>query len=195
MQRIREVLRLKYHLGLSDVRVALGAGVARATVQDYLRRITATGLGHEALLALDDHALDEKLFPPREASERARALPDWEAIEQQLRGRGVTLRLLWQEYQDGQTDGLTVPPSSWCHFRAWQQASRPPVMRQVRRSLGASPLEVDYAGMTLPVIDMGTPREAQIFVACLPCSQLIYAEASWTQGHEDWLGAHVRALA
>jgi hypothetical protein len=44
------------------------------------------------------------------------------------------------------------------------------------------------------VIDMGEPREAQIFVACLPCSQLIYAEASWTQGHEDWLGAHVRAL-
>ena len=66
MRRIREVLRLKYHLGLSDVRVALGAGVARATVQDYLRRIAATGLGHEALLALDDKALDEKLFPPRE---------------------------------------------------------------------------------------------------------------------------------
>ncbi len=192
MRRIREVLRLKYHLGLSDVRVALGAGVARATVQDYLRRISATGLGHEALLALDDRALDEKLFPPREPSERARALPDWEAIEQQLRGRGVTLRLLWQEYQDGQTDSYQYT-QFLRHFRAWQQASRPPVMRQVRRA-GAA-LEVDYAGMTLPVVDMGTPREAQIFVACLPCSQLIYAEASWTQGHEDWLGAHVRALA
>jgi transposase len=32
-------------------------------------------------------------------------------------------------------------------------------------------------------------------VACLPCSDLTYAEASWTQGHEDWLGAHVRAFA
>jgi transposase len=29
-------------------------------------------------------------------------------------------------------------------------------------------------------------------VACLPCSGLIYAEASWTQTSEDWLGAHVR---
>jgi transposase len=29
----------------------------------------------------------------------------------------------------------------------------------------------------------------------LPCSDLTYAEASWTQGHEDWLGAHVRAFA
>jgi hypothetical protein len=47
-------------------------------------------------------------------------------------------------------------------------------MRQVRRTSAA--LEVDYAGMTLTVVDMGAPREAQIFVACLPCSQLIYAE-------------------
>nr|WP_239003299.1 IS21 family transposase [Rhodovastum atsumiense] len=34
-----------------------------------------------------------------------------------------------------------------------------------------------------------------MFVACLPCSHLVYAEATWTQGQEDyWLGAHVRAL-
>ena len=192
MRRIREVLRLKFDMGLSDTRVALGARVARATVQDYLHRLAATGLDHVQLLALDDKALDEKLFPPREARDTARPLPDWEAIEQQLRGRGVTLRLLWLEYLDGQTGGYQYT-QFLRHFRAWQRASRPPVMRQVRRA-GAA-LEVDYAGMTLTVIDMGAPREAQIFVACLPCSQLIYAEASWSQGHEDWLGAHVRALA
>ncbi|MBF0374105.1 MAG: DDE-type integrase/transposase/recombinase [Alphaproteobacteria bacterium] len=31
-----------------------------------------------------------------------------------------------------------------------------------------------------------------MFVACLPCSGLIYAEGSWTQGTEDWLSTHVR---
>src|SRR5258705_13168069 len=49
--------------------------------------------------------------------------------------------------------------------------------------------------MTLSVIDKDVVRQAQVFVACLPCSDLTYAEASWTQGHEDWLGAHVRAFA
>jgi hypothetical protein len=39
-------------------------------------------------------------------------------------------------------------------LRAGQEASRPLVMRQVRRA-GAA-LEVDYAGMTLAVIDLGT---------------------------------------
>ncbi len=44
-------------------------------------------------------------------------------------------------------------------------------------------------------MDDGTARATQIFVACLPCSGLIYAEASWTQATEDWLGAHVRLFA
>jgi transposase len=192
MRRIREVLRLKFQLGLNDSQVASSAGIARATVQDYVRRIAATGLSHEQLLALADEALGKQLFPPRERRNTDRPLPDWETIERELRGRGVTLRLLWLEYLAGQSNGYQYTQFLG-HFRAWQQASRPPVMRQVHRA-GES-LQVDYAGMRLTVLDMGTPREAHIFVACLPCSQLIYAEASWTQGHEDWLGAHVRALA
>jgi len=192
MRRIREVLRLKFELRLSDTQVAISAGIARSTVQDYLRRIVATGLNSEQLLALDDVALDQRLFPPRERRNTARPLPDWEAVERELRGRGVTLRLLWLEYLDGRADGYQ-DTQFLRHFRAWRGASRPPVMRQVHRA--GETLEVDYAGMTLTVIDSGTPREAQIFVACLPCSQFVYAEATWTQGHEDWLGAHVRALA
>ena len=76
MRRIREVLRLKFNLGLSDSQVASGAGIARATVQDYLRRIAATGLDHEQLLALGDEALDQRLFPPRGQRETGRPLPD-----------------------------------------------------------------------------------------------------------------------
>ena len=109
------------------------ARIARSTVQDYLHRIAASGLDHEQLLALDDKWLDEKLFPPRESRNTARPLPDWEMIELQLRGRGVTLRLLWQEYQEGRTDGYQYT-QFLRHFRVWQQASRPPVMRQVRRA-------------------------------------------------------------
>ena len=191
MRRIREVLRLKFHLGLNDSQVSRSTGIARSTVQDYLQRISGTGLDYEQLLALDDAALEQRLFPPRELRDTDRPLPEWEMVERELRRRGVTLRLLWLEYLAGQPDGYQYT-QFLRHFRIWQRASRPPVMRQVHRAGEA--LEVDYAGMRLTVIDMGEPREAHIFVACLPCSQLIYSEASWTQGHEDWLGAHVRAL-
>ena len=192
MRRIREVLRLKFECGLNDAETARGAGIARSTVQDYLRRIAATGVDPEQLKALGDEALDQRLFPPRDAGSSGRALPDWEAVERDLRGRGVTLRLLWHEYLDTQPAGYQYTQFLRL-YRTWQKASRPPVMRQTHHAGVA--LEVDYAGMTLTVLDMGQAREAQIFVACLPCSQLIYAEASWSQGHEDWLSAHVRALA
>ena len=35
-------------------------------------------------------------------------------------------------------------------------------------------------------------RDAEIFVAVLGASNLTYAEATWTQGLPDWIGAHVR---
>src|SRR5205085_2933594 len=121
-----------------------------------------------------------------------RPLPDWEAVEKELRGRGVTLRLLWLEYLSRHPEGYRY--TQFCaHFHACQRHARQPTRRRQHRAGEA--LEVDYAGMTLSVIDKGVVRQAQVFVACLPCSDLTYAEASWTQGHEDWLGAHVRAFA
>jgi len=63
---------------------------------------------------------------------------------------------------------------------------------------GGDKLFVDYAGDTEPmVIDRltGEIRDAWIFVAVLGASNFIYAEATWTQGLADWIGAHTRALA
>ena len=129
MRRLREVLRLKFQLGLNDSQVASSAGIARSTVQDYLRRIAATGLDHDRLIALSDEALEQRLFLAREHRNTARPLPDWEAIERELRGRGVTLRLLWLEYLAGQSNGYQSPSS--CATSA--PGSRRPVRRSCAR--------------------------------------------------------------
>ena len=42
------------------------------------------------------------------------------------------------------------------------------------------------------VIAANSERQVSIFVGTLPFSTYIYAEATWTQGAEDWLGSHVR---
>jgi transposase len=190
MRRIKEVLRLKQALGLSDAAVSRGAGVARSTVKEYLDRAAAAGLSWAAAEALSEEDLDRRLFGDGRDPERP--LPEWETIEKELRGRGVTLRLLWLEYLSRHPEGYRY--TQFCeHFHAWQRRSRPPTMRQVHRA--GETLEVDWAGMTLAVIDAGAARAAQVFVACLPCSDLIYAEAAWTQGQEDWLAALVRAFA
>ena len=192
MRRIKEVLRLKQVSGLRDSGISRSARIARSTVKQYLNRAAQAGLNWAVAEGLSEEEVERRLFATTHVGGADRPVPDWEVVEQELRGRGVTLRLLWLEYLSRHPEGWRY--TQFCeHFHAWQQRSRPPQMRQLHRA-GAA-LEVDWAGMTLPVVDAGMAREAQVFVACLPCSDLIYAEATWTQGQEDWLAAHVRAFA
>ena len=122
-----------------------------------------------------------------------RPVPDWAVVHQELRRPGVTLMLLWEEYRAAHPEGFAY---SWfCeHYRAWA-GKLDLVMRQTHRA--GEKLFVDYAGQTVEVIDRttGEVRTAQIFVAVLGASNYTYAEATWTQGLPDWIGAHVRAFA
>ncbi len=130
--------------------------------------------------------------PPSAAGRRA--LPDWAAVDQELRRhKHVTRKLLWMEYKTAHPDGFGFSQFK-LRLSEWQKASgRGLSMRQVHHA--GETVQVDYAGDTVAVMDDGAARAAQIFVACLPCSGLIYAEASWTQATEDWLAAHVRLFA
>jgi transposase len=142
---------------------------------------------------LSDAALEAALYPPSTAA-AGRTLPDWAEVDQELRRhKHVTRKLLWMEYRAAQPDGLGFSQFK-LRLSEWQKASgRGLSMRQVHHA--GETVQVDYAGDTVAVMDKGAARAAQIFVACLPCSGLIYAEASWTQTTEDWLGAHVRLFA
>ena len=111
MRRIKEVLRLKQGLGLSDAAVARSARIARSTVKEYLDRATAAGLSRETAAGLSEEELDGRLFAAGDRRDVGRPLPDWEAIERELRGRGVTLRLLWLEYLSRHPGAIATPSS------------------------------------------------------------------------------------
>ena len=192
MRRIREVLRLKFEFDANQREIAVATGIGRTTVGEYLSRAAEAGITWEKAQGLGDDALERALFPIQGHRDTRRPAPDWAAVDKELRRRGVTLKLLWLEYLVEHPAGYRL--TQFCHhFRQWQQASRPPTLRRVRPA-GES-LEVDYAGMTVTVMDGAAPRQAQIFVAAMACSGYTYAEATWTQQAEDWLTSHVRAFA
>ena len=58
-------------------------------------------------------------------------------------------------------------------------------------------MEVDYAGMTLPITNPETGEiwHAPVFVATLPASAYVYAEVQPSQELQYWLAGHVRAFA
>ena len=193
MRKTREVLRLKWALGLTARQVAGSVGMARSTVGEYLHRAEAAGLTWGEVETLTDGELEERLFPPPpKRAPGERPLPDWALVKHELRGKHVTLYLLWEEYRLSHPDGYGY--SRFCDlYRAWKK-KLDLVMRQDHKA--GEKLFVDYAGDTVPVVseETGEVTEAQIFVAVLGASNYTFAEATWTQGLSDWTGSHVRAF-
>jgi len=192
MRNIREILRLKFDCGQTNRKIARSCGASRSTVADYLMRVKAAGLSWPLPTELDDAALDRLLFPHREAQPDHRPLPNWSEVHKELRRKGVTLALLWQEYKEKNPDGYQY---SWfCRLYNGWAGKIDVVMRQEHRA--GEKLFVDYAGQTVSIVDRltGEVRQAQVFVAVLGASSYTYAEATWSQGLHDWIGAHVRAL-
>jgi len=193
MRKIKDILRLFHEAGLSRRRIALCLSLSRDTVTKTLMRAEAAGLTWPLPEDLDEAALERLLYPPAEpARDHKRPVPDWAEVHRELKGQGVTLGLLWQEYKTAHPEGYQY---SWfCDlYRQWRR-KLDLVMRQDHRA--GEKLFVDYAGQTIPVIDpeTGEERPAQLFVAVLGCSNYTYAEATFTQSLPDWIGSHERAF-
>jgi hypothetical protein len=63
MRKVKEVLRLRFGLGLQQNQIARSCSIGRATVHRYLDKAAAAGLSWPLPEELDDHRLEELLFP------------------------------------------------------------------------------------------------------------------------------------
>ena len=194
MRKVREVLRLKHAVGASERQIALSLGISRFTVGEYLRRAGVIGITWPVPEGLDDAELERRLFTrPSFEEHPARQLPDWSHVHKELKRRGVTLLLLWEEHRAEHANGYGY--SRFCDlYRDWRKTISP-TMRQTHGP--AEKLFVDFAGDTVAVFDAvtGQTRRAHVFVAVLGASNYTYAQARWTEGLPDWIGAHVNALS
>lgn len=194
MRKIKDILRLRYEAKLSYRGIAQALNIGYGTVVDYLNRAQQVELNWPLPPDLDERDLGRLLFPTQPVTGQRRFTePDFPTVFQELKRKGVTKQLLWQEYrQQHPDDGYSY--AQFCHrYLEWlgcQQRS----MRQVHRA--GEKLFVDYCGPTLSVVnpDTGEVKSAQVFVAVLGASNYTFACASWSQKQEDWLNAHVLAF-
>lgn len=157
------------------------------------------GLDWPALVAMDEAALAAALFPPASTgqSRGERVLPDVLSIHRELRRKGVTLQLLWEEYLAAHAGQPTYRYTQFVeHYRRYAQTLKRS-MRQLHRDRAGEKLFIDYAGPTLPVVDpaTGEVRRTHIFVAALGASNYTYACATPGETQVDWLTSLGQALA
>jgi DNA-binding transcriptional regulator LsrR (DeoR family) len=68
MWKIKEILRLKFELGLGNRQIARSCSINHSTVADYLRRAVAASLNRWPLPPeVDEAELERRLFPARAA--------------------------------------------------------------------------------------------------------------------------------
>jgi DNA-binding transcriptional regulator LsrR (DeoR family) len=58
MRKVREVMRLRHALGVSEQQIAITIGVSRSTVGEYLRRAAVIGITWPVPEGMDDGELE-----------------------------------------------------------------------------------------------------------------------------------------
>lgn len=195
MRKTKEVLRLKYELGLGLRQIARSCSLGLGTVHDYLQRAQAAGLNWPLPDGWDEEQLEAALFaaPQVRTADPDKAAPDFAAIHQQKQQhRHLTLQLLWEEYRQAHPEGYGY--SRFCELYQRWRGKLDVVLRQEHRA--GEKMFVDWAGTTLPIHDpQGGPVQAgHLFVAVLGASSYTYAEATSDEQLSNWIAAHVRAL-
>ena len=193
MRKIRDVLRYRYSAGLSLDAIARSLKLSKGVVAKYIRLAAAAGLTWPLPDELDDSGLEKLLYRQVAAREPTYAEPDYAGVHQELKKKGVTLTLLWEEYLQA-VGGRGYQYTAFCtRYKDWTgQLKRS--MRQIHRA--GEKLFADYAGPTVPIIDAttGEIRPASIFVAVLGASSYTFACATAGQTQGDWLIGIGRAL-
>ena len=129
VRKMKELLRLKYDLRLSQTQIARSCNIGQSSVFRYLKRFEESGLVWPLPAECDDRLLEELLFS--RAGEQAGDRPpiEFAALDRQLQAhKHVTLQLLWEEYRTAQPNGYRY--SYFCQmYRRWKSAQNV-VLRQ-----------------------------------------------------------------
>ena len=95
MRKIREILRLKHELKLSNRAIARAVHIGAGTVSEYLAKAASKGLGWPLAEERSDAELEEVLFP-RAGGSTELERPNFVQMHEELsRHRELTLLQLW----------------------------------------------------------------------------------------------------
>ncbi len=193
LKRVREALRLHHQCGLSLRKTAQALSISRPVLTGYLAQCKALCITWEKARDMTDEDLDACFTDNKVADPRLEYLVNkFPNYAKELSRVGVTRQLLWEEYIAVNPGGYSY--SQYCHhFQEWNDNQE--LYMRIEHKAGDK-LYVDYTGKKIDVVDpvTGEIRSAEIFVAALGASKLIYAEAVWTQKKHDFIAAQVNTL-
>lgn len=190
MSKEKEVLRL-LGLGLSQRSIMKAAKVSSHFVVKVRKFCLENNLTYEEAYALEDSLIPKKR---KGSSPRGAKRPNCKYVHDELKKKGVTLKLLHDEYvQECIVTGEEyLKYTQFCNvYKGYVETNK--LTMHIERKPGER-IEVDWAGGTIPIYD-NTQKEviakAYLFVGVLPFSQYMYASSSLDMKTEAWINHHI----
>lgn len=134
MNKIKEVLRLKYLNQLSNRQIQSITGISRNSVANYVNGFIALGVSLEMIFECKETELEQLFHPDKPTPAMKQAAfglvhPDWNQIRLELANKGMTRALLYEEYKNRQPDLYSYSQFNRYYNRFIQSIN--PSMRQV----------------------------------------------------------------
>ncbi len=151
MRKIREILRLRFAAGLSIRQIRASTKASIGAIQKLLAKARELGLSWPLPDELNDNKLAQLFYPNADTRVSSRfQIPDWSELHQELKRKGMTKQLAWEEYIEHYPNRC-YSYSQFCdRYRQWQGQQKRS-MRQTHKA--GEKCFVDYCAKTMTPID------------------------------------------
>lgn len=197
---IRDIIR-SASLGVSIRQIAKSVRHSRDIISKVLKRAKELKLVWPLDSDLTDATLENIIFP-KEAKTPSKSMPNMAYLRSELQKKGVTKKLLWEEYCNECQQNNTEPfgYSHFCSLIQEEEKKHRPTMHLNHRP--GEEVEVDWAGDKATILNQNAEEGSKertiyvpIFVGVLTYSQYTYAEAMKDQTLESWIKAHINMFS
>lgn len=193
MKKVKETIRLFEEADMSLRQIAAAVRTSRPAVTNIITKWKESDYTFQEIKDLADSKLEEQIFNNKKSSSKAETLiTRFPYFTKELKRKGVTLQLLWDEYIQQNPEGLKST-QFFLHFQRWREDEN--ISLHIDHKAGDK-MYVDYTGHKMELIDLKTSKitQVEVFVAILPASQLTYVEASESQNQESFMRSNERAI-
>lgn len=180
--------------GLTRNTIAATRSISKHSVSDVLHIAKENGITYDDVKSLNEETIYRMFYPDKYAVEQMYEHPDYVYIHHELKKTGVTLKLLWQEYQDkcSASKRMAMGYTKFC-----SGYSEYTVANSLTNHLEHKPgevTEVDWSGPTMGYVDTATGEitTVYLFVGTLPYSQYSYVEPTTDMKMDTFIRCHLR---
>ena len=189
MTKLMEILRLQIGEKRSLRDTGRSVNCSPSKVHNLVVRFKSLGLSWPLDPSVDEARLESLIYDSLEKPVKTKVTPDLAYLHREMRKKGVTLYLLWQEYKEiHPEDGY-----QYSHFgELYRQYKKKlsPSMRQTHKA--GEKVFVDWSGDGIEITngETGEVWEAPLFVGALGASSYAYVVAKSDRKSRNWIACH-----